>query len=82
MDDVDGKARAEEDRRIRQLRVLVDTAVLVLRHRPLSRSEAQLLIDDVRTRALALFPDKADTFDLIYGARFRRVLAERYGSSE
>jgi hypothetical protein len=80
MDDADGKARAEEDRRIRQLRVLVDTALLVLRHRPLSRGEAQLLIDDVRIRALSLFPDKGDTFDLIYGARFRRLLDERYGS--
>jgi len=27
---------------------------------------------------LELFPDKGETFDLIYGSRFRRILAERY----
>mgnify|MGYP003288344172 CR=1 FL=1 len=35
-------------------------------------------IADAKERALELFPDKSDTFDLIYGSRFRRILAERY----
>jgi hypothetical protein len=28
--------------------------------------------------ALQLFPDKEETFDLIYGSRFRRILVEKY----
>ena len=81
MRSVDEAARREEDRRLRRLRVLVDTAAVVLRHRPLSRSEAELLVADVRERALTLFPDKGATFDLIYGPRFRRLIEERFGPS-
>jgi hypothetical protein len=33
----------------------------------------------VRSKALDLFPDKGDAFDLIYQPRFNRVLDERFG---
>lgn len=82
MKSIDERARAAEDNRIRRLRVLVDTAALVLRHRPLTRVEAELLVADVRGKALSLFPDGGDTFDLIYGPRFRRLIDARYGSAE
>ncbi|GIW41698.1 MAG: hypothetical protein KatS3mg076_2275 [Candidatus Binatia bacterium] len=68
---------AEENRRLRLLRVLVDTACAVLRHRPLSESEAEQLVGEVRREALRLFPDKGPVFDLVYVPRFRRIVRER-----
>ncbi len=66
---------------MRRLRLLVDTAAVVLRHRPLTHPEAEMLVAHVRAQVLALFPGKEDTFDLIYGARFRRLLRERFGTT-
>jgi len=65
---------------MRRLRMMVDFAVAVLRHRPLTRSEAEQLVEHVRTDALELFPDKGETFDLIYRPRFRRIIEERFGN--
>jgi len=70
--------RLEEDERIRQLQGVVDFTCCVLRQQSMSLEEAQALIRGVRKMALRLFPDKEDTFDLIYGSRFRRILMERF----
>jgi hypothetical protein len=35
-------------------------------------------VEHAKKTALQLFPDKEETFDLIYGSRFRRVLVEKY----
>lgn len=70
--------RIEENRRIRQLQRVVDFACCVLHQQAMSVEEAQDLIEGVRKMALSMFPDKAQTFDLIYGARFRRILLERF----
>ena len=72
------KDRLEEDRKVRQLQRVVDFACMVLYQQPMSLEEAQELIQGVRRMALRLFPDKMTTFDLIYGARFRRILLERF----
>lgn len=66
---------------MRKLRLLVDLATLVLRDRPLSRGDAEAVVEHVRERVLRLFPDKGDTFDLIYRPRFRRLIEERFGPS-
>jgi hypothetical protein len=70
--------RLEENKRIRQLQGVVDFTCCVLRQQSMSLEEAQGLIRGVRKMALHLFPDKEDTFDLIYGSRFRRILMERF----
>jgi hypothetical protein len=70
--------RLEENERIRQLQGVVDFTCCVLRQQSMSLEEAQGLIRGVRKMALRLFPDKEDTFDLIYGSRFRRILMERF----
>lgn len=72
----------DEDRRMRQLRLLVDVTATIIRQRPLSRSEAEQAVEDLRRRALELFPDKAEVFDLIYGSRFRRLIDARFGATE
>lgn len=68
--------RIEEDKKVRQLQRVVDFACCVLRQQAMSLEDAQGLIAGVKEMALRLFPDKEHTFELIYGARFRRILRE------
>lgn len=74
---------ADEDRRARQLRVLVDLTCNVIAQGRLTRAEARDLVDATRRRVLELFPGKEDTFDLILAPRFARLIDEfaRAGSS-
>jgi hypothetical protein len=70
--------RVREDKKIRQLQRVVDFACCVLRQESMTLEEAEGMILGVRQMALRLFPDKARTFDLIYGSRLRRILSERF----
>ena len=70
--------RIEEEKRIRQLQRVVDFACVVLLQQDMSIEDAQKLVGGVKEMALRLFPDKEQTFDLIYGARFRRILMEKF----
>jgi len=74
----DKEALLAEEKRLRRLRNIMDFTATLLWQADLTLSEAQKLVADARDRALELFPDKGETFDLIYGSRFRRILAERY----
>ena len=74
----DKEALSTEEIKLKRLRRLVDFTAALLWQADLTLSEAQKLVADARTRALELFPDKEETFDLIYGSRFRRILAEKY----
>ena len=71
-------AREEEEKRIHELRFVADFACGLLCREQMSLEEALALVAGVRSYALRLFPDKGETFDLIYGSRFRRILAERF----
>jgi hypothetical protein len=72
---MDREARiALEDSRVRELRGLVDSAVLRIMNVPLRRDEAIELVGRVRARALDLFPDRASVFDLVYLPRFARTI--------
>jgi hypothetical protein len=71
--------RLDEQRRMHRLRVLVDIATVAVRGHPLARAEAEQVVRTLREQVVRLFPDKADTFDLIYGRRFRRLIDERFG---
>ena len=70
-----------EEKKVRQLCRVVDFACLVLSQQPMSLVEARALVQGVRSFALNLFPGKEETFDLIYGSRFRRILCERFRMS-
>jgi hypothetical protein len=72
----DPAAVAEEQARADRLRRAVDVACAVLRQGRLSRAEAEALVADTRSRALALFPGKEDVFDLVLAPRFQRILDE------
>jgi hypothetical protein len=71
----------EEDRRVRQLRLVVDLALSVIAQTEISLAQAQEMIAATRGMALRLFPEKGHAFDLIYLPRFHRLLEERYGLS-
>jgi len=68
----------EEERRVRTLRFLVDFSLAYLAQTKLSLEEAQAVVAGVKKQALHLFPEKEETFDLIYLPRFQRMLRERY----
>ena len=68
----------DENRRIRTLRLLVDFSLAYLAQTNMPLEEAQAVVEGVKKQALRLFPDKEETFDLIYLPRFRRLLKEKY----
>ncbi len=77
MDQIKNALRLE-DAKLQKLRGITNLTVALLSQTDLSLVDAQKLIAQTRSKALELFPDKGDTFDLIYGSRFRRILTERY----
>jgi hypothetical protein len=70
--------RLEEDRRIEQLRQLVDDATEQLLRPEIGWEEGRKLIENVRKRAIELFPRKEGVFDLICKPRFYRILDEKF----
>jgi hypothetical protein len=74
----DREALIDEEKRLKRLKFIIDLTSAVIRRTDLPLDDAQKLIADTKEKALELFPDKEETFDLIYGARFRRILSEKY----
>lgn len=74
----DDEPVAAENRKLRLLRVAVDTAYALILQADLTVDEALDIVNATKRRALALFPDKEQTYDLIYGPRLFRALAERF----
>lgn len=71
----------DEERKMRQLRHIVDATALVIAQGDISVLEACALARLARRQALALFPDKENVFDLIYRPRFARIISERLSNS-
>ena len=67
-----------EERKLRRLRRAMDVAAALLREVDLTLEEAQDVVNHAKQTALQLFPGKEETFDIIYGPRFRRILVEKY----
>ena len=65
---------ADETRRVRKVRQLVDIATALIMQSNMTVRDAQALVEAVRERILALFPDGAETYELIYAARFTRLI--------
>ena len=75
---LDKVALAAEESQLRRLRRAMDVTAALLRGVDLTFEEAQDIVSHAKQTALQLFPDKEETFDLIYGSRFRRILIEKY----
>jgi hypothetical protein len=74
----DKEGLVSEEIKIRKLRRTVDLTTALLYQADLTLESAQRLIASCKKSALELFPDKEETFELIYGSRFRRILTERF----
>jgi hypothetical protein len=83
MEDRDRKALIEmEDKMIRRLRFLVNlTFATLAQDDSLTLEQAWEHVVALKGAAVAMFPGKEATFDLIYLPRFSRLLAERYGAN-
>jgi hypothetical protein len=65
-----------EDRKLRTLQRIVDTAGRRIVTGQLSQEAAQKLAEETRRAAQNIIPDQMDLYDLIYGARFRRWIEQ------
>lgn len=81
----DGNKRAatkeeidDESRRARRLQIVVNLALSIIAQGGLPLAEAEDLAAAAKRVALTLFPDKGDTYDLIYRPRFQRLMNEMY----
>jgi len=73
---------AAENRKVRLLRRSVDTAHAIILQADITVDEALDIVNATKRRALALFPDKEETYDLIYAPRLFRAIEERFGRTD
>ncbi|MER3446285.1 MAG: hypothetical protein C4291_05310 [Candidatus Dadabacteria bacterium] len=69
---------AEENKKIRTLRFMVDLAISIISQGKMTREEALEHFLKVKDFALKLFPGKEEAFEIIYAPRFKRVINEIY----
>ena len=72
------QAIKEENRRLRYLRFMVDLALMEIRSGSFSLSQAQQVVENIRSQALMLFPGKETAFDIIYRPRLQRAITETF----
>lgn len=71
--------RAEEARLIRRMQWMIQMVMQVIsQDSSLDVDEASQMVADARKAALAIFPDKALAFDMIFWPRLQRLMRERY----
>lgn len=71
-----------ENKLIRRLRFLVElTFATIAQDNDLTLDQAWEHVLALKGAAVAMFPGKEDTFDLVYLPRFSRLLAERFGAN-
>jgi hypothetical protein len=80
MTDQERAARIEhENKMIRRLRFLVElTFATIAQDESMNLEQAWEHVHALKGAAVAMFPGKDDTFDLLYLPRFSRLLAERF----
>ncbi|MCX5813289.1 MAG: hypothetical protein NT178_12210 [Proteobacteria bacterium] len=68
----------EEEKKLRQLRFIVDFAMEYIKNQNVTHDEALKIVEGVKKYALKLFPDKEEAFEIIYIPRFKRLLNEKF----
>jgi predicted deacetylase len=68
----------EEEKKMKRLKFIVDLTQAILMQANLSIEEAIETVNQTKKAILNLFPDKENTYELIYAPRFRRIIAERF----
>ena len=69
----------QEDKKLRYLKLMVDFNMAVIAQTRMPIEEAHKIVASVKELAVRLFPEKGDVFDMLYGARFKRLINEKYG---
>jgi len=67
---------------VRLLKNAVDAAHALILQADITVDEALDIVNATKRRALKLFPDKEETYDLIYAPRLFRAVAERFGGPD
>jgi len=70
-----------EDEKINTLKKLVDRTCEDIENGDLTEEKARQVMADTRREAEQFIPDDMDKYDMIYGARFERLI-EQYIKSE
>jgi len=83
MADDDRAAQIEhENKMMRRLRFLVElTFATIAQDHEMTLEQGWEHVLALKGAAVAMFPGKEETFDLIYLPRFSRLLAERFGAN-
>jgi vacuolar-type H+-ATPase subunit H len=69
----------QEARKIRRLQVMMSMVMSVISQDPdLTLEEASEIIANTKRAALAMFPDKEFTYDILYKPRLQRLMNERF----
>lgn len=68
----------EESRQIRRLRIAVNLTLQVIAEGGVPLHEAHEMAAATRRLAITLFPGKEDVYDILYGTKFRRLIASMY----
>ncbi len=71
-----------EEQKLRRLKRIVDTTAFTLRNKKLIGREAWALMESTKIQVLKIFPDKEETFELIYKPRFLRIIWENMFQKE
>lgn len=66
----------EEDRRVRRAQLIVAAASHLLIQGGFGRAEGEAIVRAARARILELFPGREETYEILYGRRFARLLDE------
>ena len=76
---IDSSKIKEENRKIRNLRFMVDLSLSLIADGNLTREEAVEYFNRTKKYALNLFPGKEYVFELVYAPKFRRLITSIYG---
>lgn len=66
----------KEELKLRVLKSMVDRVCLEIVTGTLDKDEADSMVARVREKARLLIPDMMDTYDMIYGSRFKRLIQQ------
>lgn len=71
--------REEEARKIRRLQIMMSMVMSVIsQDANLTVEEASEMVANTKRAALAMFPDKEFTYDILYKPRLQRLMNERF----
>jgi len=71
--------KEQETRNIRRLQIMMSMVMSVISQDPdLTVEEASEMVANTKRAALAMFPDKEFTYDILYKPRLQRLMNERF----